>query len=240
MASHGTSLISTSAVETSLSSLKNCQAYIETGMDITTGVALDLLQTGCDAADVDGMESVMLEYTALNRDLNQYISAVEETIRKVKRDPPDEIPDLRQLVEKTYTSHQKKNTDEALKKTDKFLQFKEQLRDLRKQMGISQDSGDQALEEDDEDIAVTQSIDNFTCPITQMEMVNPVKNKVCGHTYEREAIERMIQRRHQLSKNARCPRIGCDVSDMSISDLVTDSALKRAIEVHKKKSQTPQ
>lgn len=240
MASHRSSLISTSGVEASLSSLKNCQAYIDTGMDITTGVALDLIQTECDAADVDGMESVMLEYAALNRDLNQYISAVEETIRKVKRDPPDEIPDLRQLVQKTYISHQKKNTDDALKKTDKFLQFKEQLRDLRKQMGVSQDSADQALEEDDEEVAVTQSMANFSCPITQMEMVNPVKNKECGHTYEKEAIEKMIQRRHQLSKNARCPRVGCDISDMNISDLIPDSALKRAIEVHKKQSHTPQ
>lgn len=240
MASHRSSLISTSGVEASLSSLKNCQAYIDTGMDITTGVALDLIQTECDAADVDGMESVMLEYAALNRDLNQYISAVEETIRKVKRDPPDEIPDLRQLVQKTYISHQKKNSDDALKKTDKFLQFKEQLRDLRKQMGVSQDSADQALEEDDEEVAVTQSMANFSCPITQMEMVNPVKNKECGHTYEKEAIEKMIQRRHQLSKNARCPRVGCDISDMNISDLIPDSALKRAIEVHKKQSHTPQ
>lgn len=240
MTSHRSSLISTSGVEASLSSLKNCQAYIDTGMDITTGVALDLIQTECDAADVDGMESVMLEYAALNRDLNQYISAVEETIRKVKRDPPDEIPDLRQLVQKTYISHQKKNTDDALKKTDKFLQFKEQLRDLRKQMGVSQDSADQALEEDDEEVAVTQSMANFSCPITQMEMVNPVKNKECGHTYEKEAIEKMIQRRHQLSKNARCPRVGCDISDMNISDLVPDSALKRAIEVHKKQSHIPQ
>lgn len=240
MTSHRSSLISTSGVEASLSSLKNCQAYIDTGMDITTGVALDLIQTECDAADVDGMESVMLEYAALNRDLNQYISAVEETIRKVKRDPPDEIPDLRQLVQKTYISHQKKNTDDALKKTDKFLQFKEQLRDLRKQMGVSQDSADQALEEDDEEVAVTQSMANFSCPITQMEMVNPVKNKECGHTYEKEAIEKMIQRRHQLSKNARCPRVGCDISDMNISDLIPDSALKRAIEVHKKQSHTPQ
>ncbi|KAG8549717.1 hypothetical protein GDO81_019974 [Engystomops pustulosus] len=181
----------------------------------------------------------MLEYAALNRDLNQYISAVEETVRKVKRDPPDEVPDLKSLVDTTYAAKQRKNSDESLKKNDKFLQFKEQLRDLRKQMGVPQDSRDQASD-DDEDIAVTQSIANFTCPITQMEMVNPVKNKECGHTYEKEAIEKMIQRRHQQKKNARCPKIGCDVSDMNESHLVPDTALRRAIEVHKKQSQTKQ
>ncbi|XP_075681852.1 E3 SUMO-protein ligase NSE2-like [Rhinoderma darwinii] len=131
MAAHSSSLHSTSAVEASLSSLRNCQAYIDTGMDITTGVALDLLQSGCDAADVDSMETVMLEYVSMSRDLNQYISAVEETMRKVKRDSLDEIPDLKKLVHKTYVGYQRKNTDEALKKNDTFLQFKGQLKDLR-------------------------------------------------------------------------------------------------------------
>ncbi|XP_056378718.1 E3 SUMO-protein ligase NSE2 isoform X2 [Hyla sarda] len=167
-ASHSASLISASAVETSLSSLKNCQAYIDTGMEITTGVALDFIQSGCDASHVDEMESVMLQYAALNRDLNQYLGAVEETMRKVRRDPPEEIPDLKELVNMTYNASRKKNKDEALKKTDKFIQFKEQVRDLRKQMGVSQESADQDSEDDDEDIAVTQSIANFTCPITQV------------------------------------------------------------------------
>ncbi|XP_075681855.1 E3 SUMO-protein ligase NSE2-like isoform X2 [Rhinoderma darwinii] len=103
-------------------------------------------------------------------------------------------------------------------------------------MGVSQESDHASEDEDDddEDVAVTQSTSNFTCPITQMDMVHPVKNKVCGHTYEREAIERMIQSKHEKNKNARCPKIGCDVFDMNISDLVPHSLLKRAIDIHKK------
>ncbi|XP_063777370.1 E3 SUMO-protein ligase NSE2 isoform X2 [Pseudophryne corroboree] len=188
-----------------------------------------------DAEDVDSMQFVMLEYAALNRDLNQYIHAVEETVHKLKRDPPDEIPDLRELVQERYTALQSENTEEDLWKAEKYVQLKEQLRDLRTQMGVSLDSADRNVEDEDEEVAVTQSSANFTCPITQMEMVNPVKNKVCGHTYEREAIERMIQSRHQKKKATRCPKVGCDHSDMSISDLVPDNALKRAIEVHNKK-----
>ncbi|XP_069587989.1 E3 SUMO-protein ligase NSE2 isoform X1 [Ranitomeya imitator] len=238
MAAHGASLISPSAVDSLLSSLKNCQPYIDTGMDIATGVALDLLQTGCEATEVDDMESVMLEYATMNRDLNQYISAVEETMRKVRRHPPEEIPDLRQLVQATYEEQQRKNTDEDLKKNDKFLQFEEQLRDLKKQLGVSQESNSPAFEDEDEEIAVTQTIANFICPITQMEMENPVKNKVCGHSYEKDAIVRMIKNKHEKSKYARCPKIGCDVVDMDISDLLPDNALRRALDIHKKQRQT--
>ncbi|XP_075037619.1 E3 SUMO-protein ligase NSE2-like [Mixophyes fleayi] len=230
MSARDASLISFSSLDTSLSSLKNCQTYVHTGMDITTGVALDLLQTYCDTEYVGNMQSIMLEYSALNRDLNQYIDAVEETVLKLKRDPPDGIPDLRELVHERCTALQKNNTEEALMQDDKYVQFKEQLRDLRKQMGVSPASADDALEDEDEAIAISQSF-----PIAQLEMVNPVKNKLCGHMYEREAIERMIESKLQEGKFARCPKICCDHSDMSILDLVPDNELKRAIDIHSKK-----
>lgn len=223
-----------SSLDTSISSLKNCQTYVDTGMDIATGVALDLLQSGCDTVDVESMEAVMLEYAAVNRDLSNYIKAVEETIGKLKRRTPEEIPNLKELVQERYSTLQSKNTDDELRQSDKFVQFKEQLKDLRKQMGMPSEEPEVNLDED-EDIAVTQSIDNFTCSITQMDMVNPVKNKICGHSYEKEAIEKLIQDRHKKKKPARCPRIGCDNHDVNTADLVPDTALKRAIEVHNKK-----
>lgn len=35
-----------------------------------------------------------------------------------------------------------------------------------------------------------------------MEMKKPVKSKVCGHTYEEEAIVRMIESKHRRKKKA--------------------------------------
>lgn len=37
--------ISFSAIDSALSSLKNCQSYIDSGMDVATQVALDLVQS---------------------------------------------------------------------------------------------------------------------------------------------------------------------------------------------------
>lgn len=39
-------------------------------------------------------------------------------------------------------------------------------------------------------------------PWLQLEMKKPVKNKVCGHTYEEEAIVRMIESKHKRRKKA--------------------------------------
>uniref|UniRef100_A0A8C5PNA2 E3 SUMO-protein ligase NSE2 n=1 Tax=Leptobrachium leishanense TaxID=445787 RepID=A0A8C5PNA2_9ANUR len=232
----GAPLMSFTSVDNSLSSLKNCQAYINTGMETTTNVALDLLESGCEADDVNSMESVMLEYAEMDRELNQYIYAVEDVMRKLKREPQEQVPDLLVLVKERHTELQRKNAKDDLRKADKFIKFKDQLRETRMQMGVSQG---ETSDEGDEDIAVTQSMINLNCPITQSQMINPVKNKVCGHTYEKEAIEEMIQDRHHKKKNTRCPNLGCDHKDVKISDLVPDTALKRAIDIQNKQKSRP-
>ncbi|XP_069636153.1 E3 SUMO-protein ligase NSE2 isoform X2 [Haliaeetus albicilla] len=98
------------------------------------------------------------------------------------------------------------------------------------------DNDNEAIEQIDEDLAVTQSQMNFICPITQMEMKRPVRNKVCGHTYEEDAILKIIQTRKQQKKKVRCPKIGCSHADVKGSDLMPDEALKRAIDSQKKQS----
>nr|XP_009674087.1 PREDICTED: E3 SUMO-protein ligase NSE2 [Struthio camelus australis] len=146
----GGATISFNCVDSSLSSLKNCQSYINTGMDIATRVALDLVES--------------------------------------------------------LICLQSNNND------------------------------NEGIEQIDEDIAVTQSQMNFICPITQMEMKKPVRNKVCGHTYEEDAILKIIQARKQQKKKVRCPKIGCSHADVKRSDLLPDEALKRAIDSQNKQS----
>ncbi|XP_068528746.1 E3 SUMO-protein ligase NSE2 isoform X2 [Anas acuta] len=100
----------------------------------------------------------------------------------------------------------------------------------------SDNNDNDAIEQIDEDIAVTQSQVNFICPITQVEMKKPVRNKVCGHSYEQDAILKIIQTRKQQKKKVRCPKIGCSHDDVKESDLVQDEALKRAIDSQNKQS----
>ncbi|NXI97680.1 NSE2 ligase, partial [Psophia crepitans] len=221
--------ISFNCVDSSLSSLKNCQSYINTGMDIATHVALDLVESFNDAEDVNSMENVMLEYAAMDRELNHYMRAIEETVNEIKREKPENIPDLNRLVKEKFTALESKNSDSDLQRNEKYVYFKDQLKEMRKQY-----NDNEAIEQIDEDIAVTQSQMNFICPITQMEMKRPVRNKVCGHFYEEDAILKIIQTRKQQKKKVRCPKIGCSHADVKESDLVPDEALKRAIDSQNK------
>ncbi|XP_074842770.1 E3 SUMO-protein ligase NSE2 [Carettochelys insculpta] len=235
----GGSVISFSCVDSSLSSLKNCQSYINTGMDIATNVALDLVESCNDEEEVNSMERVMLEYAAMDRELKHYMQAVQDTVHQIKRDKPEDIPDLKDVVKQKFTALESKNKDSDLQKNEKYMHFMEQLKRMRKQFGLQSDAdANEAIEQIDEDIAVTQSQMNFICPITQMEMENPVRNKVCGHTYEKAAILKIIQHREHQKKKASCPKIGCTNLDVKKTDLVQDEVLKRAIDSQNKQSRT--
>ncbi|XP_021564368.1 E3 SUMO-protein ligase NSE2 [Carlito syrichta] len=182
------------------------------------------------------MDKAMLEFAIMDRQLNHYIKAVQSAINHVKEERPENIPDLKLLVEKKFLALQSKNSDADFQNNEKFVQYKQQLKELKKQCGLPADREADAPGVD-EDMIVTQSQMNLVCPITQLEMKKPVRNKVCGHTYEEEAILRMIQARHKRKKKACCPKIGCSHTDMRRSDLIQDEALRRAIENHHKRRQ---
>ncbi|XP_001381310.1 E3 SUMO-protein ligase NSE2 [Monodelphis domestica] len=221
-------------VDNALGSLKNCQAYITAGMQSVNNIALDLVVTQTDTDGDSNMENLLFEYIEMERDLNQYMTAVEATLSQVKdKDYLNLTPDLKALVEEKLVTLKSSNTEEDLKKDDRLVQFRKQLREVKKQCGLPV-TDDEAEEQIDEDMIVTQSQTNFICPITQLEMKKPVKNKVCGHTYEEEAIRRIIESKHKRMKKACCPKIGCSHTDVKLTDLVQDVVLRRAIENHRR------
>ncbi|XP_061294618.1 E3 SUMO-protein ligase NSE2 isoform X3 [Bos javanicus] len=233
--SGSTGFISFSGVESALSSLKNFQSCISSGMDTASSVALDLVETQTEVSSEYSMDKAMVEFAMMDRELNHYLKAVQSTINHVKEERSEKIPDLKLLVEKKFLALQNKNSDADFQNNEKFVQFKQQLKELKKQYGLQSDREVDITEGVDEDMIVTQSQTNFICPITQLEMKKPVKNKVCGHTYEEEAIVRMIESKNKRKKKACCPKIGCSHVDMRMSDLIQDEALRRAIESHKKR-----
>lgn len=227
-------VISFSAVDSALSSLKTCHVSINTGIEVTTDVALALTEHEGSAEEVSKMEKLMLDYVSMDRELEQFIHVVEDVTNQIKQERPERLPDMKLLVNKKFNEVQNLNKDEDLLKTDIYRHFKSQLNEMKKQVGAGSQNESTSANEIDEDIAVTQSQRNFICPITQRELQCPVKNKVCGHSYEEEAIIKIIQTKHKQKKKARCPVVGCDNGDMNQSDLSTDSTLRRAIESHRR------
>ncbi|XP_075405391.1 E3 SUMO-protein ligase NSE2 [Tenrec ecaudatus] len=233
--SASTGFISFSGIESALTSLKSFQSCINSGMDAASHVALDLVETQTEVSSEYSMDKAMVEFAAMDRELSHYIKAVQSAISHVKEDRPENVPDLKLLVERKFVALQNKNSDTDFQNNEKFVQYKQQLKELKKQYGLPADREVDGTEGVDEDMIVTQSQTNFICPITQLEMKKPVKNKVCGHAYEEEAIVRMVESKHRRKKKACCPKIGCSHTDVRMTDLVQDEALRRAIENHHKR-----
>uniref|UniRef100_A0A1A8L8Y0 E3 SUMO-protein ligase NSE2 n=1 Tax=Nothobranchius pienaari TaxID=704102 RepID=A0A1A8L8Y0_9TELE len=226
--------MSVSAVHGTLSSLKSCQAELGTGMDIVTDVAMDLVETRDEEMNraIKEMEAMMLECARLDREINNFVDIVEQ-VTEAGAQQPDAMFDLSANVKQQFSERVAQLSDADLHKHPKVIAFKESI-----ESSVSQANQESAenVEELDEDIAVTQSQVNFTCPLTQVEMENPVKNKKCNHHYDKNAILGLIKTRNSQKKKCRCPVVGCANTDVRQSDLIQDQVLWRRIQSYKRQS----
>ncbi|XP_015804660.3 E3 SUMO-protein ligase NSE2 [Nothobranchius furzeri] len=226
--------MSVSAVHGTLSSLKSCQAELGTGMDIVTDVAMDLVETRDEEMNraIKELEAMMLECARLDREINNFVDIVQQ-VTEAGAQQPDAMFDLSAKVKQQFSERIAQLSDADLHKHPKVIAFKESI-----ESSVSQANQESAenVEELDEDIAVTQSQVNFTCPLTQVEMENPVKNKKCNHHYDKNAILGLIKTRNSQKKKCRCPVVGCANTDVRPSDLIQDQLLWRRIQSYRRQS----
>ncbi|XP_041844245.1 E3 SUMO-protein ligase NSE2 [Melanotaenia boesemani] len=227
--------MSLSAVHGTLSSLKSCQADIGTGMDIVTDVAMDLVEAQDEGmnSNVKQMEAMILECAKLDREINYFIDVVQQVTSGVTPQQPETMFSLSDKVKEQFSQRTARLSDAELHNHQKVLAFKDSIKNFLKQ--ANQES-EENMEELDEDIAVTQSQVNLTCPLTQVEMENPVKNKKCNHHYDEGAILSLIKTKHSQKKKCRCPVVGCGNTDVKESDLIPDQILRRKIQSQKRQN----
>lgn len=202
-------------------------------MDIVTDVAMDL----AEAQDAEGnsgikeMEAMLLECARLDREINYFVDIVQQVTAEVTAQQPEAMFSLSAKVKEQFTERTARISDRDLQSHPKVAAFKDSIKNSLNQ--ANQESAEN-MEELDEDIAVTQSQVNFTCPLTQVEMVNPVKNKKCNHHYDEGAILGLIKTKHSQKKKCRCPVVGCGNGDVKESDLIPDQVLRRKIQSQKR------
>ncbi|XP_059423864.1 E3 SUMO-protein ligase NSE2-like [Carassius carassius] len=228
--------MSLSSVQSTLSTLKSCQADLGGCMDMVSDVALGIVEAqGMDNSPaLKKLEEMILECSRLDREINCFVESVDEMTAQVRHEPPEAMVHLRNSVKERFNELMAGVTDADLQRHSKVVAFRDNVRKYAMQAG--QSAAENEEEELDEDIAVTQSQTNFICPLTQVEMVNPMKNKKCHHYYDQEAVLEMIKARHKNKKKFRCPKVGCGNTDVQQSDLELDLVMKRMIQKHKRQS----
>ncbi|XP_076232919.1 uncharacterized protein LOC143178266 [Calliopsis andreniformis] len=79
----------------------------------------------------------------------------------------------------------------------------------------------------DEEMQLIGGYINVTDPISKKRIVDPVKNSICGHTYDRESITQILK----INKKTRCPVIGCKSTEfVTLANLRTDIVTKTYLE----------
>nr|XP_040020405.1 E3 SUMO-protein ligase NSE2 isoform X1 [Gasterosteus aculeatus aculeatus] len=232
--------MSLSGVHGALSNLKLCQADIGTGMEIVTDVALDLAEAQVNdlvtdeggIAGIKEIEAMVLECAKLDREINCFVDIVQQVTAEVSTQQPETMVDLSAKVREQFTEKLATLSDAELHNHQKVVAFKESIKNSVNQ--ANQESAETT--EEDEDIRVTQSQVNFTCPLTQVEMVKPMKNKKCNHHYDEDAIMSLIKTKQKQKKKCRCPVVGCGNADVKQSDLIPDQILRRRIQSQKRHS----
>ncbi|XP_032510974.2 E3 SUMO-protein ligase NSE2-like [Danaus plexippus] len=77
---------------------------------------------------------------------------------------------------------------------------------------------------DESDVAITQTDEAFIDPLTMRVIQDPVRNTLCGHVYEREAIIAHIRGR---KKKTLCPVVGCrNTEPLRVEQLVPDEDIR--------------
>ena len=129
-----------------------------------------------------------------------------------------------------------KSSTNYIDKHSKMREFESKVA-LELQKITEKESGDEGVDEitvtqDDEGELIATEVVSTIDPITRKEMTDPVKNTLCGHTYERDSILQII-RKHPKTK---CPNAGCPNSNpVNENHLIVNSDVLKLIQKKNKK-----
>ncbi|XP_077455353.1 E3 SUMO-protein ligase NSE2 [Stigmatopora argus] len=211
-----------SGVRSSLSSLRSYQAKLATGMELVTTVAADLLEGDADRdPGISEMETLMLECAKMDQEIDCFV----DTVQQITSEPPEDLFTISSIVKEHFNEKKSRLSDKDLQTHQNIVGFRRSIRRARNQDNQEPEN----LEEVDVDVAVMESQVIFTCPLTQTDMVNPVKNKKCNHHYDENPIRLLIETRRKQKKKCCCPVVGCGNLDVRDSDLIPDHTLKTQI-----------
>ena len=192
-----------------------------------------------DDAEVDKFTSFLDEqrervkgWASKHTEAHRYTDAFMIALKEVQdgnntipgADDDGEAPTDYEVVLQTKTEliQQKLEQDAVPSEEDPYMQeVKEKLREQTSNANIDDDI--------EIEISNTESSNEYTGPITQALMKIPMRNKVCGHVYDKQGIMS-----HLRSKRT-CPIPGCRNQSMNMGQLELDEELQMKIRRYGKK-----
>lgn len=89
------------------------------------------------------------------------------------------------------------------------------------------DNAKESKSDENAEVQMSGGYINTIDPISKKRIVDPVKNIICGHTYDRESVTELLK----MNEKTRCPVIGCRSKEfITLANLRTDVVTKTYLE----------
>jgi hypothetical protein len=179
---------------------------------------------------VDAVKVVRSEVHA-NLAATQNNEAGEATATTATTDAPDYERSIHNAVERVR--QERANGPSRLPHEDHAMsiEMREALGE-KVQKKRSRASRGGGADDDEDDLEIVQNrnddVHTLKCPITGMFFVNPVKNKVCNHVYDRAGLDQLIRARKHT-----CPVPGCANRSLGLAQVEEDEQMKLKVKRHK-------
>ncbi|KAK3738844.1 hypothetical protein QZH41_015055, partial [Actinostola sp. cb2023] len=223
---------------TRLQSCRKSKEFIDNGMSATLDVALDVEERKQDSEQVKELKDNMVQYVEMEKEVGQWLTALEKTkaeFNKQNNPSNDEVPDIEAIFDKQLKTLEASNKKADLFSHKKVKDFESKIWKVHHEGRPMPREGNDPMEDEDADLIMSQvtlspihASERTTCPITTTEMKKPVKNVKCGHSYEKEAIEKHLEIASKKRKTMKCPIAGC-IQNVTKAVLEANTDLERLI-----------
>jgi SUMO ligase MMS21 Smc5/6 complex component len=216
-------------VDLSTNTLKKVEAYITAGMEMAIDTALDFVENKKDSSGdkVNEVSDTMLQYVKMETELKQFLEAVQY-VRDQAKNMTDPSLNLVAMLDDKLSELQKDNDSSDLRKHEKYVELQQKIQEVANPDEEQNMPGPSAPLDVDEDLAISQAETSTKCPYTGQEMKHPMRNKHCGHNYDRDGIKDLL---HHRGNRAKCPVGGCpNDKPIEMSHLEENKELKRFID----------
>ncbi|XP_076808795.1 E3 SUMO-protein ligase NSE2-like isoform X2 [Clavelina lepadiformis] len=206
--------------------------YIKTGRQEVLEVGVELLDNKIENPGIGDLQNCIMELIKAEQRVKAFTRSVNDLKSRWQNGDLDDSTDVVQVLQHDLQAQEEANVDVNNIWDHEFMvAFVDQMKEI--DGGVSLNTGpNSSTSANDMDMQMTQAEMSVKCPITQSDMVDPVKDKTCNHSFEKEAITAHIKQCQKRRKAAKCPYPGC-TNIILAGNLEANVAIQRALQRRK-------
>ncbi|KIY63582.1 hypothetical protein CYLTODRAFT_446522 [Cylindrobasidium torrendii FP15055 ss-10] len=186
----------------------------------------------------DEVDQVYRDFIFMENTMSHHHQTLDAMYQAVQQgDQPNDLQEAySDGVEKLDKAWKKKTTRQKYARHEGYKEFRQRLWESSGNAGgmppvselIPKEDGDES--DDDDEVEIGGVTQDYKCPLTLAPLDNPLKSKICGHSYSGDAIRQYFVNSRE-SKS--CPASGCN-KKITLADCVSDKDFNKRLKAHRR------